>query len=88
MRRIRLYEPIVDAFVNRVANEVFSDARVHQLVPLKDSLQSFELQVTQWLHCLTDLLNDDEDQAEARQTGIPVEFARHQHVEMEEFLSL
>jgi hypothetical protein len=89
-RRVRLYEPIVDDFLGRVANEVFSDAGVHQLVPLKDSLQSFELQVKQALQCLTDLLNDDEDmlklllteQAQASKTGHPVEFERHQHVEL------
>jgi magnesium transporter len=89
-RRVRLYEPIVDDFLGRVANEVFSDAGVHQLVPLKDSLQSFELQVKQALQCLTDLLNDDEDmlklllteQAQASATGQPVEFERHQHVEL------
>jgi hypothetical protein len=34
--------------VNRVANDVVSNAGVHQLVPLKDYLQSFELQVTQF----------------------------------------
>jgi Mg2+ and Co2+ transporter CorA len=89
-RRIRLFEPIVDDFLTRVANEVFSDAGVHQLVPLKDSLQSFELQVLQSLECLTSLLNDDElmldllltEQAEARQKGTEVDFERHEYVEL------
>jgi magnesium transporter len=89
-RRIQLFEPIVDDFVSRVANEVFSDSGVHQLVPLKDSLQSFELQVKQSLQCLEGLLNNDEEmldllvteQVEARQSGIPVDIKRHQHVEM------
>jgi hypothetical protein len=40
-RRLRLFEPIVDSFLDKVANEVYSDTGVHQLVPLKDALQSF-----------------------------------------------
>jgi magnesium transporter len=59
-------------------------------VPLKDALQSFELQVKQSFACLTDLLQDDEEmlnlllteQAEARSSGTPVELDRHQHVEL------
>jgi hypothetical protein len=89
-RRVSLFEPIVDDFVSRVENEVYSDSGVHQLVPLKDSLQSFELQVKQALQCLTDLLEDDEqmlsllltEQAQAIATGVAVNFARHQHVEL------
>lgn len=89
-RRIRIFEPIVDDFLARAANEVFSDSGVHQLVPLKDSLQSFELQVKQSLECLTDILNHDEimldllltEQAEARSQGVEVDFKRHEHVEL------
>jgi hypothetical protein len=89
-RRIRIFEPIVDDFLDRAANEVFSDAGVHQLVPLKDSLQSFELQVKQSLECLTSLLNDDDlmldllltEQAEAHKRGEEVAFERHEHVEL------
>lgn len=90
-RRIALFEPIVDNFLTRASNEVFSDdSGVHQLVPLKDSLQSFELQVKKSLQCLKDLLEDDEEmlnllvteQAAARQSGVPVDLERHQHVEI------
>jgi Mg2+ and Co2+ transporter CorA len=89
-RRIVLFEPIVDGFLNRASNEVFSDQGVHQLVPLKDALQSFELQVKKALTCLEGLLNDDEEmlnllvteQATSRETGVPVDLERHQHVEM------
>jgi magnesium transporter len=89
-RRLRLFEPIVDSFLDRVANEVYSDTGVHQLVPLKDSLQSFEIQVKQSLDCLTGLLNSDEDmldlllteQAEAEKTGGQVDFSRHEYVEL------
>lgn len=89
-RRLRLFEPIVDSFLDRVANEVYSDTGVHQLVPLKDSLQSFEIQVKQALDCLTELLNNDQDmldlllteQADAARTGKPVDFLRHEHVEL------
>jgi hypothetical protein len=89
-RRLRLYEPIVDSFLDKVANEVYSDTGVHQLVPLKDSLQSFEIQVKQSLDCLTGLLNNDDEmlslllteQAAASKAGSQIEFARHQHVEL------
>jgi magnesium transporter len=89
-RRVSVYEPIVDSFVDRVANEVFSDSGVHQLVPIKDSLQSFEIHVKQSLDCLTELLNNDDDmlrlllteqrQAEARGEGVSHE--RHEGVEL------
>lgn len=89
-RRIALFEPIVDGFLNRSSNELFSEQGVHQLMPLKDSLQSFELQVKKSLTCLEDLLNDDEEminlllteQAMSRNTGVPVDLERHQHVEL------
>ena len=89
-RRLRLYDPIVNSFLIKSNNEVYSDTGVHQLVPLKDSLQSFEMHVKQCLDCLTQLLEDDEEmlalllteQAKARETGKQVDFQRHQHVEL------
>lgn len=89
-RRIRIFEPIVDDFLARAASDVFSDAGVLQLVPLKDSLQNFELQVKQCLECLTSILNDDylmlnlllTEQVEARAKGAEVDFQRHEHVEL------
>ena len=55
-RRLRLYDPIVMSFLDTVANEVYSDTGVHQLVPLKDSLQSFEMHVKQCLECLVSII--------------------------------
>jgi magnesium transporter len=89
-RRIRLYEPIVDSFVDRVANEVFSDSGVHQLVPIKDSLQSFEIHVKQSIDCLTTLLSNDQDmillllteQAKAEAKGEKLSHERHEDVEL------
>ena len=90
-RRIRLYEPIVDDVLDRVASEVFNEnGSVHQLSPLKDSLQTFEMQVQKAHECLTELLKDDEtmlqllltEQAIAKESGLPVDFERHQHVEL------
>jgi magnesium transporter len=77
-RRTRLFEPIVDNFLDKVSNEVFSDSGVHLLVPVKDSLQSFEMQVKQSLETLTDLLNNRDrmmlllltDQAHSQLIGI------------------
>jgi Mg2+ and Co2+ transporter CorA len=89
-RRLRLLEPIVDNFLDKVADEIYSDTGVHQLVPLKDCLQSCEIQVKTCLDCLTKLLNDDEEmlslllteQEKASKTGQPVPFLRHEHVEL------
>lgn len=83
-RRLQLYEPIVDSSLDRVAHELYSDTGVHQLVPLKDSLQSFEIQVRQSVDCLAGLLNDDEtmldmlltEQAAAQKSGSSVDFKR------------
>jgi hypothetical protein len=89
-RRLRLLEPIVDNFLDKVADEIYSDTGVHVLVPLKDCLQSCEIQVKTCLECLTQLLNDDEEmlslllteQDKALATGQPVDFSRHEHVEL------
>jgi len=90
-RRIALFEPIVEGFLTRVGGEVFSEqGGVHQLVPLKDSLQSFEMEVKKSLECLESLLNDDEEmirlllteQAAAMDSGVPVNLERHQNVEL------
>jgi hypothetical protein len=44
-----------------VTNEGFTDAGVHPLVPIKDSLQSLKIHVKQSLECLTTLLNNNGD---------------------------
>ena len=60
--RIRIFEPIVNDVLRRIANvEDVSDANlVHQMAPLMEHLKSFEAFVTQAYDCLTQLLNDDE----------------------------
>lgn len=83
-RRLQLYEPIIDNFLDKVSHEIYSDTGVHQLVPLKDSLQSFEIQVRQSVDCLASLLNDDNmmldllltEQAAADKSGKDVDFER------------
>ena len=60
-RRLLLYEPIVSTLLTRVHNEMFSDEGVQHIVPIKDSLQEFELNVKNCLECLTHLLDNDED---------------------------
>ena len=82
----------VEKFLDKVDNnDVTSpDAGVHQLVPLKDALQSFEIHVKQSLECLEDLLNNDSEmlalllteQKAADEAGGEVAFARHEHVEI------
>jgi magnesium transporter len=60
-RRIHLYEPIVNSLMDRVTHEATSPAGLHKLVPLKDSLQRFEMNVKGALKCITDLLSNDQD---------------------------
>lgn len=89
-RRLQLYEPIVDTVVTRVSNEMHAASGVHRLVPVKDSLQDFELQVRSALTCLTDLLGDDEDmlglllteKMQAKEKGRGIEHRRHESVEL------
>lgn len=89
-RRLRLFDPIVESFLGKVANEVYSDTGVHLLVPLKDSLQSFEMQVKQSVDCLAKILDDDEvmldllltEQATADAKGEELDLSRHEDVEL------
>mmetsp|Transcript_8774 Transcript_8774/g.13457 ORF Transcript_8774/g.13457 Transcript_8774/m.13457 type:complete len:504 (-) Transcript_8774:165-1676(-) len=89
-RRVHLFEPIVDSMLNRVSNEVFSDSGVHRLVPVKNSLQSFEIRVQQSLDCLTELLGNDDDmlglllteQKLAKAKNQTVSHERHKGVEL------
>jgi magnesium transporter len=60
-RRIHLYEPIVNSLMDRVSHEAISPSGLHKLVPLKDSLQRFEMNVKGALRCITDLLSNDQD---------------------------
>eukprot|EP00804_Cyclotella_cryptica_P014729 CCRYP_019946-RF/>CCRYP_019946-RF protein AED:0.39 eAED:0.39 QI:0/0.88/0.9/1/0.88/0.9/10/250/484 len=59
--RIRLYEPIVNSLMDRVSNDAFSPSGLYKLVPVKDSLQRFEMNVKGAIRCITDLLESDED---------------------------
>jgi magnesium transporter len=69
---------------------MYAASGVHRLVPVKDSLQDFEMQVKSALKCLTDLLEDDQDmlgmllteKMEARQIGTQIEHMRHESVEL------
>jgi hypothetical protein len=60
-RRLRLVEPVVNYYLDKAANDIYSDTGVQQLVPLKDALQSIEIHVKQSLDCVTRLLNNDDD---------------------------
>ena len=89
-RRIRLYEPIVNSLMDRVTNEAFSPSGLHKLVPVKDSLQHFEMNVKGALHCITELLENDDDmiglllseKAVARSENREVPHELHENVEM------
>ena len=60
-RRIHLYEPIVNSLMDRVTHDAISPSGLHKLIPLKDSLQRFEMNVKGALKCITDLLSNDQD---------------------------
>jgi len=93
-RRILLYQPIVDNLGQKTISSDLdyseTSASVQRLVPLKDSLQNFEMQVSQSLNCLTTLLNDDEDmlhllltaQAAAAKEGKNLDVELHETVEL------
>jgi magnesium transporter len=89
-RRLQFYEPIVETVVTRVSNDMLAASGVHRLVPVKDSLQDFELLVKSALTCLTDLLGDDEDmlglllteKMKAKERGRTIEHRRHESVEL------
>eukprot|EP00580_Thalassiosira_gravida_P011548 CAMPEP_0201649052 /NCGR_PEP_ID=MMETSP0493-20130528/38696_1 /ASSEMBLY_ACC=CAM_ASM_000838 /TAXON_ID=420259 /ORGANISM="Thalassiosira gravida, Strain GMp14c1" /LENGTH=133 /DNA_ID=CAMNT_0048124837 /DNA_START=62 /DNA_END=460 /DNA_ORIENTATION=- len=89
-RRLRLYEPIVNSLMDRVTNEAFSPAGLHKLVPVKDSLQHFEMNVKGALGCITDLLSNDEDmldlllteKALAKRNGQTLPLESHERAEI------
>ncbi|KAL7551553.1 hypothetical protein ACHAWF_014743 [Thalassiosira exigua] len=89
-RRLRIYEPIVSNLMSKVDQEVFSTSGVQHLVPLKDSLQQFEMVVSQCLECLQNMLKNDEDmlgllltkRAEADNNGKELSQDLHEEVEL------
>lgn len=61
-RRIRIFEPIVEDVLTQIGtDDDFSNVSLHQMAPLKEQLQSFDMFVTQAYECLKRLLNDDEE---------------------------
>lgn len=93
-RRILLYKPIIDELSVRAmgtdAYNVQSGVNIQRLSVLKDSLQNFEMQVSQALDCLTTLLNDDDDmvnllltaKAAAEEKGTDMDVEMHESVEL------
>lgn len=89
-RRLKLYEPVVDTVVTRVSNEMYAASGVHRLVPVKDSLQEFELNIRSALGGITGLLDDDEDmlglllteRLEANNRNETIQLDRHESVEL------
>ena len=89
-RRLKLYEPVVDTVVTRVSNEMHAASGVHRLVPIKDSLQEFELNIRSALDGITGLLGDDDDMLglllsenlEAQNRNERIQRNRHESVEL------
>jgi Mg2+ and Co2+ transporter CorA len=93
-RRLKLYEPFVDMISIQVSNEMVEydavSSGVHRLVPIKNSLQEFELNIQSALDGITRLLDDDDDMIglllteryEAQQLNQILEMNRHESVEL------
>jgi len=90
-RRLTIYDPIVHSALSRVTSEfLLSESSVHRLVPIKDSLQQFEMRVGSSLDCITELLMNDEDmlglllteEKKAQGKGEVLEKSLHENVEL------
>ena len=89
-RRLKIYQPIVDSILSRVTDEMFAATGIHRLVPVKDSIQEFEIHVQSALDCLKDLLMNDEDMVallltkrdKARKQGRDLDLSVHEDVEL------
>lgn len=89
-RRTRLYEPIVNSLMDRVANEAYSPSGLNKLLPVKDSLQHFEMNVKGAHRCIAELLSNDEDmlglllteRAVCMQSKTDLPMESHEKVEM------
>ena len=81
---------IVESISSRVTNEMFAATGIHRLVPVKDSIQRFEIHVQSTLDSLKDLLMNDEDMVqllltqrkEAKQKGYDLDLSTHDDVEL------
>ena len=60
-RRVKLYKSVVEGFLFSVSDSMHAEHNMHRLVPLKDSLQSFEGDINGAIKCLEDLLDNDDD---------------------------
>lgn len=53
-RRLRIFQPIADNYLHKAHGDIDGDTNVsNQSFPLKDALQSFELEIQQSFDCLT-----------------------------------
>lgn len=60
-RRLRLYRPVVSGLLSQAGLDVDAEISMHQLIPLKDGLEQFNMEVDGARRCVTDLLNNDDD---------------------------
>jgi hypothetical protein len=60
-RRLRLYRPVVSGLLSQAGLDADAEAGMHQLVPLKDGLEQFNMEVDGARRCITDLLKNDDD---------------------------
>jgi len=88
-RRVQLIKPIVDSLLESSTSDGLSED-LHRLVPLKDSLQSFQMKVEETITCVVELLASDEDMlglmltenAKAKAEGTEIHTSKHESTEL------
>ena len=63
-RRVILFSPLVDNLMQQMDKEADAYAGIDRLLPIRDALQQFEIDVKETQDCLTTLLANDDDMAQ------------------------
>ena len=63
-RRVILFSPLVDNLMQQMDKEADAYAGIDRLLPIRDALQQFEIDVKETQDCLTALLANDDDMAQ------------------------
>tara|TARA_B110000305_G_C19299693_1_gene568513 strand:+ start:334 stop:1062 length:729 start_codon:yes stop_codon:yes gene_type:complete len=89
-RRVQLIKPVVDSLLDNSDGTDGHSEDLHRLVPLKDSLQSFEMKVSESIECVVELLQSEEDmlglmlseQEKCKRLNQPIDPTSHESTEL------